>query len=400
MTELSVAVQRVRRRLQVVSGKRQGPSSHRHEELPSCYNCLVRPHDTYGRNARLLWPLLIFLLPALLGCELGYAVRQGWHQARLLARERPVQEVLEDPSVHGLIKDGIRLVQEVRDFGQFHLGLSPSANYSSFIDVQGDVVAFTVSASKKDCLQPYLWRFPLLGLFPYKGFFDRRDAVKEEMTLRDLGYDTHISGVVAFSALGWFPDPLYSSMLRMQRVDLVYTILHEMVHGTVFFKDRVDFNERLATFVGWKGTLLFMEHEYGRDSPEAREAVDVIEDERQVAKFLQRARDRLIAFYALPLTTEAKVRGREEVFREIRDEARRLLPGMRTRRFEGLDKMDWNNASLMALWRYRYDVGDLDSAYALARGDLKALLARAKNWMELGIDPEEGLKKEISGNLD
>ncbi len=343
---------------------------------------------------------MMLLLPALLGCELGYALRQGWHQARLLSRERAVQEVLEDPSFQGPLKEGILLVQEVRDFGQSHLGLSPSANYRSFIDVEGEVVAFTVSASKKDRLEPHLWRFPLLGLFPYKGFFDRRDAVAEEMTLRELGYDTHLSGVVAFSALGWFPDPLYSSMLRMERVDLIYTILHEMVHGTVFFKDRVDFNERLATFVGWQGTLLFMERKYGRDSPEAKEASDVIEDEKLLAEFLQRAEDRLTSFYALPITSEAKIKGREEVFREIREEAKRLLPRMKTRRFAHLDKMNWNNASLMALLRYRYDVGDLDSAFARAGGDLKALLAKAKKWMGLGIDPEEGLKGELSGDQE
>ncbi len=342
----------------------------------------------------------MILLPALFGCELGYALRQGWHQARLLARERPVQEVLEDPSVHGFIKDGIRLVQDVREFGQSHLGLSPSTSYGSFVDVQGDVVAFAVSASKKDCLEPYLWRFPLLGVFPYKGFFHRRDALEEERNLRGLGYDTHLSGVVAFSALGWFPDPLYSSMLRMQWVDLVYTVLHEMVHGTVFFKDRVDFNERLATFFGWKGTLLFTEQKYGRDSPEAKEVVEIIEDERRLAEFLQRARGRLMAFYALPLASDAKVRGREGLFREIQEEARRLLSGMRTRRFLDLDKMDWNNASLMALWRYRYDLGDLDSAYLRAGGDLKALLAKVKGWMESGIDPEDALTKEISGSPD
>ncbi|MGQ9654070.1 MAG: aminopeptidase [Thermodesulfobacteriota bacterium] len=357
----------------------------------------MRAHNRHSRNARLLWPLLMLLLPAVLGCEIGYAVRQGWHQARLLARERAVQEVLDDPSVHKTIKEGILLVQEVRDFGQSHLGLSPSANYRSFIDVEGEVVAFTVSASKKDCLEPYLWRFPLLGAFPYKGFFDRRDAVEEEMTLRGLGYDTHLSGVVAFSALGWFPDPLYSSMLRMPRMDLIYTVLHEMVHGTVFFKHRVDFNERLATFVGWKGALSFMENKYGRHSPEAKEALEVIEDEKRLAEFLQRAKGRLSSFYALPITSEAKIEGREEVFREIQEEARRLLPGMKTRRFVDLDRMIWNNASLMALWRYSYDVGDLDSAYDRAGGDLKALLARAKEWMDLGIDPEEALRKELRG---
>jgi len=348
----------------------------------------------------LVWPLLVLTLPGLAGCEFRYAVQQGWHQARLLSQKRPVQEVLDDPSVDRSIKEGILLVQEVREFGESRLGLSASRNYRSFIEIQGDVVAFVVSASRKDRLEPFMWRFPILGLFPYKGFFDRHEAEKEEGILEKKGYDTHISGAVAFSALGWFTDPLYSSMLRMRKVDLIYTVLHEMVHGTAFFKDHVDFNERLATFVGWKGTVLFAQHKYGRDSREAREAVDAVEDEKRVARFLEWAKGRLTSFYALPLSTEAKLREREEIFGEIREEARRLLPELRTRRFAALDEMTWNNASFMALWRYRYDVGDLDSACARSMCDLQALMAKAKEWMELGIDPEEGVKKELLGTQE
>jgi predicted aminopeptidase len=285
----------------------------------------------------------------------------------------------------------------VRGFGEAGLGLRSRRSYETYIEMEGDAVAYVVSACPKDRLEPYIWRFPIVGDFPYKGFFRLEDAKEERAILQEEGYDVRISAAAAFSALGWFPDPLYAPMLRMEEMDLVYTILHEMVHSTVFFPDHVDFNEQLATLVGWQGAVAFAEGKHGRDSIEAREAGDTIEDERSFAQFLVWAHAHVSEFYSRSIPREEKVTERAAVYDEILARLRALLPQLRTRRFHGTTTMAWNNASLLALWRYRYNTGELDALFRALNGDLRELVARVVSWKDEGTRPEEGLRKELDG---
>jgi predicted aminopeptidase len=262
--------------------------------------------------------------------------------------------------------------------------------------MDGDFVAYLVSASPKDELVAYQWRFPLVGSFPYKGFFQWEDANEEILALKESGYDTHLSGAVAFSALGWFSDPLYSSMLRTNEMDLIYTILHEMVHGTVFFPDHVDFNEQLATFVGWHGTIAFMEKVHGEDSSQARMARLVVEDEKRLGEFLHWAHDKLTRYYARPMTFEEKVAGRSEVFNEIQAEFQRRFKALENPRISVLDDMVWNNASLLMFWRYRYDAGDLEALYLHLKNDLNAMMALMVTWRKSGQDPQVAIKQILA----
>src|SRR2546427_4671388 len=41
----------------------------------------------------------------------------------------------------------------------------------------------TLFRSPADALTPYVWRFPLLGSMPYKGFFDKEYALREQRAL-------------------------------------------------------------------------------------------------------------------------------------------------------------------------------------------------------------------------
>jgi predicted aminopeptidase len=340
--------------------------------------------------------LLGIALPTVAGCELGYAIRQGVYQIRLLSNSRPVQEILADPAVDPQIKNGIRLVQRVKTFGEDHMGLHPSEAYESYIEIQGNFVAYLVTASSKDRLTSFEWRFPIVGSFPYKGFFRLVDARNEIKNLEDRGLDTYLSGAVAFSALGWFTDPLYSSMLILDEVDLVYTILHEMVHRTVFFPDQMDFNEQLATFVGWQGTIAFMEEVYGQDSSQALLARSVVEDEKRLGRFLDWAYARLNSYYAVPMSTDQKIIGRERVFKEIGEGLGSLLSQLQTPRYTTLEEMVWNNASLLLFWRYRYNTGDLEALYAYLEGDLRAMMAMMQTWRKRNLKPQTALQEELS----
>lgn len=65
--------------------------------------------------------------------------------------------------------------------------------------------------------------------------------------------DVSISGVEAYSTLGWFNDPILNSMLGWGDERLASLIFHELAHQR-FLKDDTEFNESFATFVEQQGT--------------------------------------------------------------------------------------------------------------------------------------------------
>ena len=95
----------------------------------------------------------------------------------------------------------------------------------------------------------------------------RNAAIEEQGKLEEDGFDTFLRphrGVSVRS--GGFADPLLSSLLRLDEVDLVETVLHELSHNHLFVKGQVRFNESFATFVGRAGAIEFFCNRQGGGS--------------------------------------------------------------------------------------------------------------------------------------
>ena len=158
------------------------------------------------------------------GCGVGYLWHVATGQMSLLSRQQPVDEVLQETTLSDQERRKIRLILEARTFAIEQLGMHASDSYTTFVKVDGPYVSYNLSAAPKDALRPYTWRFPIIGRVPYKGFFKRNRALREQRALDALGYDTYVRGVQAYSTLGYFDDPIISSMLRLPDFILVNTI--------------------------------------------------------------------------------------------------------------------------------------------------------------------------------
>ncbi|MFN4145337.1 MAG: aminopeptidase [Runella sp.] len=198
----------------------------------------------------------------------SYGYQQAKGQLRILWNTRPVSEVLIDPTFPDSLKTRLRLIAEIKQFAIDSLGLKDSDSYTTFYDQQGKPILWVITASEKYRLMAKEWSFPFIGTFAYKGFFDTLQLQKEEKQLIKEGYDTQISEVAAWSTLGFFKDPVLSSMLLRSEGSLANLIIHEMTHGTLFIKDNLELNENLASFVGDFGAIQFLKAKYGNDSPE------------------------------------------------------------------------------------------------------------------------------------
>ena len=197
----------------------------------------------------------------------SYGYMQAKGQLHIMRNTRPVADVLTDPTYPDSLKARIRLIQAIKRFAQDSLGLDPSDNFTTFHDQQGKPLMWVLVGSERYALKPLEFNVPLLGAFAYKGFFDHARLVAADSAAQQAGYDTRINEVAAYSTLGFFNDPILSSMLKRGEGSLAELIIHELTHGTLFIKNNLEYNENLADFVGDYGAERYMAQKYGRSSP-------------------------------------------------------------------------------------------------------------------------------------
>ncbi len=219
------------------------------------------------RGSSAVWVLLsaVLLIGTVLvctGCSGGYLMRAAFEQSKILLSRRQIQNVIHDPETLPEQRQKLEVVLDARSFAQA-LGLDPGGSFMKYSAVQRDPLAWVVVGSKRDAFALRLWWFPIVGRVPYKGFFEKDDALAEARDLEKQGFETSVRGTEAFSTLGWFDDPVLSTTLKNPPSRIVNTVIHESVHSTVWIKNNVAFNESLANFVGTEGALAYFKAKRG-----------------------------------------------------------------------------------------------------------------------------------------
>lgn len=252
-----------------------------------------------GLSRRSIVGLLLVLSLALLSvssCSPGYVLRAGWEEAGILWRRQEISSVIADAAVNDLTRTKLTLVLQARDFAK-EIGLKPDESFTTYSAIDRDELLWVLSAAEKTRFRAKTWWFPIVGSVPYKGFFEEADARAEAKELEDEGLDIHLRPSPAFSTLGWFNDPLLSTTLRSDEMTLVNTVIHEILHNTIWIKNNVPFNESLANFIGNRGAILFFEKQFSADHKWAVEARARWERELRYADFLEQLKVELTPLY-------------------------------------------------------------------------------------------------------
>ncbi len=336
--------------------------------------------------------LLLFFLLSSTGCgDLLYLSRLGWHQGSISFHSVPVAELLKDEQTSPLTKEKIHFIQEVKRYGEERLALRKTENYLKFIEVKGPVLN-VITASERDRLHPYSWEFPIVGKVTYKSFFTQGEALKEKSLLDRRGYDTFLQQAAAYSTLGWLNDPIFSSMLEWREGALANLILHEMVHATIYFKDRTDLNEQMATFIGNRGAIDFLTERFGAGSKEVKEAIYSQEDDLLFSHWTDQSYQQLSAYYAKEISREEKLRGREALFRAIQEDFQKMKGQLKTDGYQNVDKAKLNNAVLLAYRRYFHRLEKFEALYEYFGKDLKRVVAFFKEIQASKEEPSSFLE--------
>ncbi len=329
----------------------------------------------FGRLALALVGAVALLAAA---TEMGrYITRAAWEEARILLRRRPISEVIGDSTTSVAVRQRLQLVQEARQFAVTELGLKAGESFTAYSHLDRDTLVLVLSAARRDTLAAKSWWFPIVGRFPYKGFFSLGRALKEASDLQSQGYDTELRTASAFSTLGWFNDPLLSTTLRADSVSLVNTVIHETVHNTVFIRNHVEFNESLASFIGARGAELFFSER--ADSSLARAAAGAWHDTKRLGEFWASAVRAIETAYAAGGDSLTRIARRDTVYRNLRAVLLDTVgPQLRTYPRRALERVELNNATLLARRVYGRDLevfDDLATSRALSLRETMQLIA-------------------------
>lgn len=320
-----------------------------------------------ARAARLA---LLAVLATLAACASpSYLLRAGWSEARLLLRRQPIAELLARPDLDPGLRERLELTLAVREFAAGTLGLRVGKSYSTFAEVDDDATIWVVSAAHRDRLEPYVWRYPLVGRLPYRGFFARADAdaLAARLTADDL--DVDVRSALAFSTLGWFADPLLSNVADEPPVEVATTVLHELFHATLYLPGQAAFNESAATFAGQRGAIAFFCGGPADHAERCAEARRRWAATRARGRLLGRLASRLRRLYASTPPAPARERSRRQLLTLVAAALERRRLGVRA------DLLPPNNARLLGELLYVTELDALD-ALAPSNADLGPGLAR------------------------
>jgi predicted aminopeptidase len=331
------------------------------------------------------------LAASCMACSPVYVVKAGIAEVGILRARRPISEVLGDSLTSADTRAKLTYVMHARRFASDELDIDVGDSYTMFTQLDRDTLALVVSAAPKDQLGPVTWWFPIVGRVPYRGFFSVSDALDAAADLEEEGYDTYVRPTAAFSTLGWFNDPVLSTMLNTDDVEVVQTVLHELAHQYLFVPGHVGFNEAFANFVGRVAAIQFFctREGGGPDTVKCIRAQERWRDFQRFSVFMDDFTSDLEQLYYDPnISFEDKVARREPLFEGAmaRFESE-VQPTFESITFSSFLTTPMNNATLMGRVRYYNRLQDFQALLDAHEGDLTSAMEQLRAGVGSVEDP-------------
>lgn len=324
--------------------------------------------------------MLVLLASLSTACaDLRYLAHVAHGQLALAHAREPIERVIAAPSTDIRLAGRLRLAQDARRFASLHLGLPDNASYTSYVELHRPYVVWNVFAAPRHSVDAVLHCFPIAGCVPYRGYFDEATAKLGAERERAAGNDVHVGGVSAYSTLGWFADPILSSMLRWDDDELAGTIFHELSHQLVYVKDDTAFNESFASFVQREG---LRQWRAARGLPPLDERREQRSD--AFVHLVLDLRKRLRVLYASERSAAEMEAAKQQAFEDFRVRYRQWRdatphePDAAERARDAFVATPLNNASLLPFGLYDQWVPAFTALFREAGGDWTKFHARVR----------------------
>ncbi len=274
---------------------------------------MIRPMIKY-----VLLFLGLFLLQA---CTAPGYYTQGiiGHTSLMLAR-KPVDKVLK--TADEKLKQKLLASQDIRDFSINELSLPDNKSYRSYVELKNPSPVWNVVAAEEFSLRPKKWCYLVIGCASYRGYYKKESAERYAKKLKKKGYDVRVAGVGAYSTLGFFADPLTSTMLERDEASLAELIFHELAHQELYIKNNTRFNEAFATVVGEQGAILWMKH--NKKEALLKSYKERLSVQADFLALVNSTKAKLKELYGSTLPDDVKREKKARIFAEMKEEYKRV----------------------------------------------------------------------------
>jgi predicted aminopeptidase len=313
------------------------------------------------------------------GC---YLLQSAQGHLALMSKREPIAGVIDKPSTPPALRAQLIAVTAIRDFASRALGLPDNGSYRKYADIGRPYVVWNVVAAPEFSVDPKQWCFPIVGCVAYRGYFVEKRARRFAAGLHAKGFDVVVGGVAAYSTLGHFDDPILSSMVSWNDVELASIIFHELTHQMLYVPNDASFNEALATTVEEEGVRRWLQQQ-GRDKDLADH---LVRQSRylEVIALMSKTRNRLRVLYASSLPPPLMRERKRQTFEELREAYAALKAQWGGHApFDAWFAEDLNNAHLASIATYFTCVPGLQRELQAAGGDLPAFYRRARELAKL-----------------
>jgi predicted aminopeptidase len=307
---------------------------------------------------------------------LGYYAQSVGGQLDVLARREPITRLLHDGTQTPQLREKLETVLRIRRFASTVLDLPDNGSYTSYVQLKRPYAVWNVFAAPEFSLQPREWCFPVAGCVRYRGYFRESAADDYASGLAAAGFDTYVGGAVAYSTLGWFDDPVFSSLIGFSDARLAGVIFHELAHQQLYIEDDTAFNEGFAMTVELEGVAAWLKSI--ADAAETADYAVFLARQEDFVALVLRTREQLQALYESDATPGEKRRGKARLFAAMGSAYVTLKRGWGG--YAGYDA--WfadglNNAKLAAVGTYRDYIPWFRQLFREAGGDFAAFYRAA-----------------------
>ncbi len=296
--------------------------------------------------------IVVSLVLCLAGCaSVGYYYQAVSGQMELWRKSQPIETLIGDSHTDPKLRERLELVKRVRDFASAELALPDNGSYRKYADLQRPYVVWNVFATNEFSMKPLDWCFPIAGCVAYRGYFSEKEAEAFGAELRAKGRDVFVSGIPAYSTLGWFDDPILNTFIRYPDAEIARLVFHELAHQVVYVSGDTMFNESFATAVEQEG----MDRWLMRNGTPAQRAAYETRQQYKLGfvALVLKYRDRLKALYASDLAADEKRSRKAAAFAEMKADYEALKQSWGG--FAGYDRFfagELNNAHIVPVASY------------------------------------------------
>ncbi len=260
------------------------------------------------------FPIYLVLITFLTACSgpayYQQAISGHW---KLIHSRQDIQSLLNNPATSPELAANLKTASQIKSFAQSTLYLPANGSYSSYVEVDGDALVWNVVATKEFSLQAKKWCFLVAGCVPYRGFFKQQKAKASAARLHNRGMDVVVSPAVAYSSLGWFRDPLLSTMFSGSDIRLATYVFHELAHQRLYIKNHGSFNESYASFIEQAGLQVWLEFNQRQDELQTWQQLQTVS--KDFTNLIGEIRKQLYDLYHTNKTETVKRQQKATIFR-------------------------------------------------------------------------------------